>query len=53
LKKNGDMNVDSNIQSYKMRYLPDCVYWTCLFKSIKDKLMPKKTCDLKDKHKRN
>jgi hypothetical protein len=30
------MKVDRDIQSYKMRYLPDCVYWTYLFKSIKD-----------------
>jgi len=30
------MKVDRDIQSYKMKYLPDCVYWTCLFKSIKD-----------------
>jgi hypothetical protein len=25
-ENNGEMNVDSNIQSYKMRYLSDCVY---------------------------
>jgi hypothetical protein len=31
-----------------MRYLLDYLYWGCLFKSIKDKLIPKKTCDLKD-----
>jgi len=30
------MKVDRDIQSYKMRYLPDCIYWTCLFKLIKD-----------------
>jgi hypothetical protein len=30
------MKIDQDIQSYKMRYLPDCVYWICLFKSIKD-----------------
>jgi hypothetical protein len=29
------MNADQDIQSYKMRYLPDRVYLTYLFKSIK------------------
>jgi hypothetical protein len=34
------MNVDQDIQSNKMRHWSDCVYWTCLFKSIKDKFTP-------------
>ena len=35
--KKKKMNVDQDIQQYKMRYSPDCVYWIWLFKSIKDK----------------
>jgi hypothetical protein len=31
------MNICQDIQSHKMRHLPDYVYWTCLFKLIKDK----------------
>ena len=30
------MNVDQDIQLLKMRHLPDWVYWTYLFKSIKN-----------------
>jgi hypothetical protein len=30
------MNVYQDIQSHKMRYLINYVYWTCLFKSIKN-----------------
>ena len=31
-----EINVDQDNQSHKMRYLSDCVYWTYLFKLIKD-----------------
>jgi hypothetical protein len=34
------MNIDQDIQSHKIKYLPDYIYWTYLFKSIKDKLTP-------------
>jgi hypothetical protein len=47
------MNVNQDIQSHKIRHLPNGLYWTCLFKSIKGKLIPKKTYDLKDKNKWN
>jgi hypothetical protein len=30
------MNVYQDIQSHKMRYLINYVYWTCLFKLIKN-----------------
>jgi len=30
------MNIDQDIWSRKMRYLPVCVNWICLLKSIKD-----------------
>ena len=36
--KNSEMKVDWDIQLYKIRHLPDCVSWTCLFKSIKDNI---------------
>jgi hypothetical protein len=29
------MIIDQDIQSHKMRYLPNCVYWIYLSKSIK------------------
>jgi hypothetical protein len=32
------VNVYQNIQSYKIKYLLDCVYWTCLFKSTKNSI---------------
>jgi len=47
------MNVDQDIQSRKIRHLPDCVYWTYLFKSIQNKFIPLKTHNLKDKYKWN
>ena len=31
-----EINVNQDNQSHKMRHLPDCVYWTYLFKLIKD-----------------
>jgi hypothetical protein len=29
------MNIDQDIQSYKIRYLTDCIHWTFLFKKKK------------------
>jgi predicted transcriptional regulator len=34
------MNIDQDIQSHKIRYSLECIHWTCLFKSIKDKSTP-------------
>jgi hypothetical protein len=31
-----EINVNQDNQSHKIRYLPDCVNWTFLFKLIKD-----------------
>ena len=44
------MNVDQDIQSYKIIHLLNYVYWIYLFKSIQDKFIPLKTHDLKDKY---
>jgi len=30
------MSIDQDIQSHKMRHLPDCIYWIYLSKSIKN-----------------
>jgi hypothetical protein len=47
------MNVNKDIKPYKIRHSPDCIYWTWLLKSIKDKSTTQKTLDLKDKYKWN